>query len=188
MWVDRRSPGVIRRTCRAAAILMVAKCVLAQDANEPPPDDEIATALKRADDLANFLPARLTYLLICLAAFLTGQRGGAALWTGWRDGPKHPSPNAGWPEAAMAGALSVQLGGPSTYAGIPTEKPRLGVPQQPLTARKVSQALRLMIASAWLALCLSLVARGAIIACRARTTSELEIARASTTATNTPQE
>ena len=66
----------------------------------------------RADDIANYLPARLTYLLLSFAAWITGCNGKAALRIGWRDGCKHPSPNAGWPEAAMAGALGVQLGGP----------------------------------------------------------------------------
>jgi adenosylcobinamide-phosphate synthase len=109
-------------------------------------------ASARADDLANLLPARLTYLLLALAALLTGRRAWAALGLGLRDGRKHPSPNAGWPEAAMAGALGVQLGGPATYQGVPSEKPRLGEPDQPLTLDTVRQAIQLMLVTAWLAL------------------------------------
>jgi adenosylcobinamide-phosphate synthase len=109
----------------------------------------------RADDLANYIPARLTFMLLSLAAFVTGQKGGQALRTGWRDARKHPSPNAGWPEAAMAGALGVQLGGPSTYEGQVFDKPRLGEAQQPLTLDKVRQAIRIMIVTAWLALALA---------------------------------
>jgi adenosylcobinamide-phosphate synthase len=109
-------------------------------------------ASARADDVANLLPARLTYLLLALAALLTGGRPGAALRLGWRDGRKHPSPNAGWPEAAMAGALGVQLGGLATYEGVASEKPLLGDPGSPLTADHVRGAIRLMLVTAWLAL------------------------------------
>jgi adenosylcobinamide-phosphate synthase len=109
-------------------------------------------ASARADDVANFVPARLTWLLLALAALLTGQRGGAALRIGWRDGRKHPSPNAGWAEAAMAGALGVQLGGPSTYGGKLSVKPHLGDLGEPLTPATVVQAMRLMLVTAVLAL------------------------------------
>jgi adenosylcobinamide-phosphate synthase len=112
-------------------------------------------ASARADDVANFVPARLTWLLLSLAAFLTGQRGGQALRLGWRDSGKHPSPNAAWGEATMAGALHVQLGGRNTYAGVASEKPRLGEPGEPLTAGKVEQAVGLMLVAAWLALLLA---------------------------------
>jgi adenosylcobinamide-phosphate synthase len=117
-------------------------------------------ASARADDLANWLPARLTWLLVSLAALLTGKQGGAALRTGWRDGGKHPSPNAGWPEAAMAGALGVQLGGASTYSGKPSEKPLLGDAGEPLTLEKTQQAIRLMQMAAWLGLAVALVLAG----------------------------
>jgi adenosylcobinamide-phosphate synthase len=109
-------------------------------------------ASARADDLANLLPARLAWLLLAVAAFLTGGHGWRALRIGWRDGGKHPSPNSALAEAAMAGALDVQLGGPATYQGVPSEKPHLGDPGEPLTAAKVRQAIRVMLATAWLAL------------------------------------
>ncbi|HEV3263205.1 MAG TPA: adenosylcobinamide-phosphate synthase CbiB [Gemmataceae bacterium] len=109
-------------------------------------------ASARADDLANFLPARLTYVLLAMAALVTGHRAGRALRVGWLDGRKHPSPNAGWAEAAMAGALAVELGGPSTYAGVLSEKERLGVPGAPPTLAAVGQAIRIMLAASWLAL------------------------------------
>lgn len=76
-------------------------------------------AAARIDDLANLAPARLSALLICLAGF-----------GGWRivlrDHGRHASPNAGWPEAAMAGALAVRLGGPVVYDGMQADKPWLG--------------------------------------------------------------
>jgi adenosylcobinamide-phosphate synthase len=68
----------------------------------------------RIDDAMNLIPARLTALLICGAATLNG-RGGAALGAMMRDGRHHASPNAGWPEAAMAGAIDVWLAGPRRY-------------------------------------------------------------------------
>ena len=76
-------------------------------------------AAARIDDLANFLPARLAAILICLA----GHGGWRTLW---RDHAHHASPNAGWPEAAMAGALGVRLAGPISYDGVGHDKPFIG--------------------------------------------------------------
>ena len=76
-------------------------------------------ASARTDDLANLVPARLSAVLICLA--------GAGGWHVLRrDHGKHASPNAGWPEAAMAGALRVRLAGPVHYDGVLAEKPWIG--------------------------------------------------------------
>jgi adenosylcobinamide-phosphate synthase len=110
------------------------------------------TASARADDLANLLPARLTWLLLALAAFLMRRDGWQALRIGWRDGRKHPSPNSAWGEATMAGALGVQLGGAASYQGVPSEKPHLGDPVRSLTLEAVQDAVRLMLVTAWLAL------------------------------------
>jgi len=83
-------------------------------------------AVARADDLVNLLPARVAGLLICIAGF-----GG---WrTMWRDAPLHASPNGGWPEAAMAGVLARQLGGPVSYDGEPALRTSLGVGPRPDT-------------------------------------------------------
>ncbi len=118
-------------------------------------------ASARADDLANLLPARLTWLLLAVAALPVGGSGWGALRVGWRDGGKHPSPNAGLAEAAMAGALGVELGGPATYGGVPSDKPRLGDPGRSLTAGTVRQAIRLM----HLAACLALFLACSILVC-----------------------
>lgn len=76
-------------------------------------------AAARLDDAMNFVPARLSALLICLA----GQGG----WRTCRDyAGQHASPNAGWPEAAMAGALGVRLAGPVRYDGVLADKPWIG--------------------------------------------------------------
>ena len=72
----------------------------------------------RFDDLLNLVPARLAVLLLAAAAFvLPGANAGAALQAMRRDAPRHHSPNAGWPEAALAGALGLALAGPRRYEG-----------------------------------------------------------------------
>ena len=63
----------------------------------------------------------------------------------WRDGHKHLSPNSGYPEAAVAGALGVQLGGKNIYFGIPQEKPLIGEPKKPIHLKAVNDSLHLMI-------------------------------------------
>ena len=92
-------------------------------------------AAARLDDLANFIPARMTGLLIAIFTFcyFLALRPGSAMSLASdsfrmmrRDGGNHTSPNSGFPEAAMAGALGVRLGGPSTYNGVLVQKPFIG--------------------------------------------------------------
>jgi adenosylcobinamide-phosphate synthase len=107
-------------------------------------------ASARLDDIANFVPARITGSIIVISGFMVsafvslaqrcsrltrskqsitdshGISGLRAFRVMIRDGGKHASPNSGIPEAAMAGALGVQLGGPSEYAGVVYEKPFIG--------------------------------------------------------------
>lgn len=98
----------------------------------------------RADDWANLVPARLTAALLVAAGWMLGYdaRGGVAAVR--RDARKHPSPNAGFPEAAAAGLLGVTLGGTNTYGGVPSHRPRLGLGGRPLDAEDIAAALRLM--------------------------------------------
>lgn len=98
----------------------------------------------RADDAANWLPARATGLLAAAGAQALWGRGGDALRIARRDGRRHASPNAGVPEAAFAGALGVQLGGANTYGGVPVEAPRIGDPGPALSASHVRASLRLL--------------------------------------------
>lgn len=95
-------------------------------------------ASARLDDLLNWVPARITALLIATAA-----RSGRALHFAWRDAGKTSSPNAGVVEAAFAGALGVQLGGTNWYDGVPKEGPRLGDPGGVLDAPRLREGLRL---------------------------------------------
>jgi adenosylcobinamide-phosphate synthase len=92
-------------------------------------------ASARLDDIANYIPARITGALIVASAFLYWLMKDSynslritryALRIMLRDGRNHSSPNSGIPESAMAGALGVRLGGPSTYGGIIVEKPYIG--------------------------------------------------------------
>ncbi len=101
-------------------------------------------ASARMDDWANYFPARITGFLVALSAALFFQGGRQALKIMQRDGRKHDSPNAGIPEAATAGALDIQLGGPSTYKGVLKEKPWLGDAGQKLENRHIQNSIHLM--------------------------------------------
>ena len=105
-------------------------------------------ASARLDDVANFIPARITALLLVFSAGIVS-RSWPVMQRTWqivlRDGGQHPSPNSGRPEAAMAGALGVQLGGTNRYGGLPIERPCLGDPNQPLERAHIGRALTLMI-------------------------------------------
>jgi len=97
-------------------------------------------ASARLDDALNYLPARLTVPFIAIAAAVSGFRPLAALRVCLRDGRKHASPNAGLGEAAMAGALGVQLGGLNYYDGEPEEGALMGESLRPLDRRSILAA------------------------------------------------
>ena len=101
----------------------------------------------RADDLLNLLPARLTAFLMVPAARLLGLDHRGAWRILCRDAGRSSSPNAGWPEAALAGALGVRLSGPSTYFGRLVDKPFIGDPAKPITESQYPQAIRLLYAT-----------------------------------------
>jgi len=94
-------------------------------------------AAARADDVANLVPARVAGILLVLA-------GGGGLGVMVRDAAKHASPNAGWPEAAMAGALGIRLGGPATYDGVRHERPVFGDGPAP-SVTELSRGLRIYV-------------------------------------------
>jgi adenosylcobinamide-phosphate synthase len=117
----------------------------------------VGWASARLDDAANWMPARITGLLIVLAAGVSTHRMRQSWRTYWRDGRNHPSPNSGWPEAAMAGALGVQLGGTNFYGGQLVNHPRLGDAVVPLGMGHILAALRLMAVASILAVVLAAV-------------------------------
>jgi adenosylcobinamide-phosphate synthase len=98
----------------------------------------------KTDDLLNFPASRLSALLLVAAAYMSKGAAGAAAWQAtWRDGPKHVSPNAGYPEAAMAGALGLALGGPRSYDGAVTDGAWLGDGRREANAADIRAALDL---------------------------------------------
>jgi adenosylcobinamide-phosphate synthase len=120
-------------------------------------------ASARLDDLVNYVPARVTAPLVSLAAVLLGLDPLGALRIFVRDGRKHPSPNSGLTEAAVAGALRLQLGGLNYYFGQPTERPRMGDPGKPSRPAHILKANTLMMATSCLALLLFTAVRVAIV-------------------------
>ena len=119
-------------------------------------------AAARLDDLLNLAPAPISGLLLAAAAaFGRDSRAGTAVRIMLRDGRKHRSPNAGWPEAAMAGALDLALAGPRHYPEATVDDPFLGDGTPVATARDINRALWLyfraclvmagMVFGAWLA-------------------------------------
>jgi adenosylcobinamide-phosphate synthase len=99
-------------------------------------------ASARLDDVVNWAPARVTALLAAACAPVVGGRPAAAWRIALDYGPRHPSPNAGWCEAAFAGALGIRLGGPLSYAGRAEHRPELGTGRPP-EAADIARASRL---------------------------------------------
>lgn len=119
-------------------------------------------AAARTDDAANYLPARLSALLMCLAAaLLPGFRGRDALRIWRRDRRKHKSPNSAQTEAACAGALGVQLAGDASYFGTLVRKPTIGEVERPIRPEDIPTANRLMYGTE--VLCLALCAAAAVL-------------------------
>ncbi|NOX33586.1 MAG: cobalamin biosynthesis protein CobD [Deltaproteobacteria bacterium] len=110
----------------------------------------------RIDDMANFIPARLSVLIISLSAFIFSfKKGVLALKTGLSQGSFHKSPNAGFPEACFAGALEIRLGGPNMYHDVMVEKPFIGKEFKDPGKEKIKQACDLMMAGSFLATLIS---------------------------------
>lgn len=101
-------------------------------------------AVRRTDDILNWLPARLSVLWLVLAAVVVpGASPRRALTVAWRDARLNDSPNAGWPQAAMAGALGVRLMGPRRYDGVQVSTPWMGEGRVFLRIADIRTALRL---------------------------------------------
>ncbi|HZH58064.1 MAG TPA: adenosylcobinamide-phosphate synthase CbiB [Metabacillus sp.] len=108
-------------------------------------------ASAKLDDLANWIPARLTALSIWVSAFVIK---GSRLKKSWeitlRDARKHPSPNSGWSEAMVAGLLGIQLGGINYYRGIKSERATMGDPHRQLAQSDIQKAI-LYMHGGWIA-------------------------------------
>jgi adenosylcobinamide-phosphate synthase len=101
-------------------------------------------ASARLDDLVNLPASRLSALLIVLAAAMMRDASASGAWhAAWRDAAKHRSPNAGWPEAAMAGALDLSLAGPRVYAGVTVDDATMGDGPREATAQDIRAALEI---------------------------------------------
>lgn len=115
---------------------------------------DFGKASARLDDIVNFIPARLSALLMLWAAPLA--RVGANVADGFRvykrDKQNHLSPNSAHTEAACAGLLGIRLGGPSQYGGTMVDKPTIGDPLRPVSPDDIPKANRLMFAASLLAL------------------------------------
>ncbi|WP_038596807.1 adenosylcobinamide-phosphate synthase CbiB [Paenibacillus sabinae] len=120
-------------------------------------------ASARLDDVLNYIPARITGLLLWASALMTkGLNAGRAWQAMRRDATKHPSPNSGIPEAAVAGALGIQLGGFNSYGGIVSERARMGTATRELAAEDIRQTIKILWLTAALIMLLLLLVAGSL--------------------------
>ena len=113
---------------------------------------DIGWSSARLDDVLNYLPARITALLMCAAAFVSGLDGKNAWRIVKRDHANHKSPNCAWSESAASGALHIQLGGTHDYFGKPVVKPTIGDADRAPLAQDIHSANRLLYGSSILML------------------------------------
>ena len=106
----------------------------------------------KLDDLWNYIPARLTAVLLAAAGWMLGYPWARARRAIMRDARSHPSPNAGYPESAMAGLLGVRLGGTNYYRGAPSSRPHLWEEGAVPCATHIQEAAAVVRLSAWLGL------------------------------------
>ena len=118
---------------------------------------QMGWASARMDDLLNYVPARLSALLLVVSAPLAGCSLSGAVRIALRDRLKHPSPNSGHPEAAAAGALGVRLGGAACYKGISSWKEYIGEQLQPFNEHAYRGMIKMMYISTLLmaAICIA---------------------------------
>ncbi len=114
-------------------------------------------ASARGDDLANLIPSRLTALLFILSSFMLEKNWKATWRITWRDGRMNTSPNSGYPEAAMAGALGIRLGGKNSYFGRVEEKPFIGEPERSIDRNVAKESLHLMIVNSLIAVIITIL-------------------------------
>ena len=113
---------------------------------------EFGNASARLDDVLNFIPARLSIPIIALATHILSGKGKRCLKIAIQEGAHHSSPNAGYPEAAFAGALAVKLNGPNYYNGKLVEKPYIGARFGKTSIADIKKACDIMVLSSFLGL------------------------------------
>ncbi|UCG11275.1 MAG: cobalamin biosynthesis protein CobD [Deltaproteobacteria bacterium] len=111
----------------------------------------------RLDDLANFIPARLSLPILYIGALISGENARGGLRVSLRDRLKHLSPNAGHSESFVAGALGIRLGGPTIYKEATVDKPWLGDGDESAGPEHIQRCCRLISRSSWLAVLLMVV-------------------------------
>lgn len=116
-------------------------------------------ASARFDDWANYIPARLAAAVLVVACWIKGHNGMASWQIVRRDARLHPSPNSGFTEAGMAGALGIQLGGLNYYQGVPSYRARLGDPLRPIRAQDIRETVQVMKLVSLLFLALVMIGR-----------------------------
>ncbi len=118
---------------------------------------DIGWSSAKLDDVFNYIPARITAMLMCAAAFLTGMDGRNAFRIVKRDHANHKSPNCAWSEAAAAGAMHIQLGGTHDYFGKPVEKPTIGDRERPAGRADIGRANKLLYSASILMMAIIVV-------------------------------
>jgi adenosylcobinamide-phosphate synthase len=111
----------------------------------------------RLDDLANFLPARLSLIILYIGAIFSGESAREGWKIALRDRLKHSSPNAGHPESFVAGALGIKLGGPTVYPDGTVDKPWLGGGDEEVGPQHIRRSCRMVFRSSWVAVSLMTV-------------------------------
>lgn len=109
--------------------------------------ENLGWASARLDDLLNYLPARLTAQFMIIACSVKRLDVRNAVKMIKRDARRHPSPNSGYPEAAIAGALNIQLGGTNYYFGVPSHRAKLGDPNRQIEPDDILNTIIVMKAT-----------------------------------------
>ena len=114
----------------------------------------------KLDDIANYIPARITGVLIVVSSAILGKDPVGAFQTMIKDGRNHPSPNSGISEASMAGAIGIKLGGTSTYQGVVSGKPYIGENAKGISLEMVTESLKISFTASFI-----MVLIGVLIKC-----------------------
>ncbi|WP_216831677.1 adenosylcobinamide-phosphate synthase CbiB [Alkalihalobacterium elongatum] len=102
-------------------------------------------ASAKFDDVLNYIPSRLTGILMILCSrSFASQKKSKCFRILWTDAKKHPSPNSGWGEAAVASLLGIQLGGQNQYKGVMSNRAKMGIPTMPISSLHIKQAIQIM--------------------------------------------